>query len=143
MSDQFSALGSALYARLGTVQYTYRTNGTVTVTGTLPTYDSLAPQGTNPPYVIFQLASSLDRYQFGGDAGESADYLIKVVSDRQYASAQAFGIYHQAHTQVQDAPLVVANNQLLRCRRSSRFQYPDAEQYWHVGGYYRIDTWQT
>ena len=144
MSDSFSAMGSALYGRMGTVSYTYRTNGTATATGTLGTYDSLAPQNTNPPYVIIQLATSLDEYTFQpDDHGESIDFILKVVSDRYYASAQAFGIYGQAHAALQDAPLSVAGHYLLRCRRTSRIQYRDADGYQHVGGMYRVDIWET
>lgn len=71
MTD-FTAIGSAIYARLGTVQYTYLTNGTVTTTGTLGLYESLAPQNpsTNPPYVIYQYQAGFDTYTFGTRAGE-------------------------------------------------------------------------
>ncbi len=53
MAD-YQAMGSALYGVLGTIQYTYLTNGTVPTTGTLPTRDTLVKQSTNPPYVIYQ-----------------------------------------------------------------------------------------
>lgn len=146
MTNSFSALGSALYSRLGTVSYTYNTNGTATATGTLGTYYALAPQNTNPPYVIVQMASALDDYTFGtatNKHGESMDYIVKVISDRYGPTAQAYGIYGQVHDALQDAPLSVAGNQLLRCRRTSRIEYMDSEKYWHVGGLYRIDVWET
>lgn len=143
MIDTFNALGSAIYARMGTVVYTYNTNGTVTTSGTLGCYDGQAPQGTNPPYVIFQFGAGGDEYKFSGDHGESQDYILKVVSDRYYPSAQAQGIYAQAHNELQDAPLSVSGNTLLRCRRTTRLKYQDSDRYWHVGGFYRIDTWGT
>jgi hypothetical protein len=148
MSNSFSAIGSALYARLGTVVYAYTTNGTATATGTLGTYYALAPQNpmTSPPYIIVQLASSLDDYTFGtadNKHGESTDYIIKVVSNREWPTAQAYGIYGQAHDALQDAPLTVAGNQLLRCRRTSRIEYMDSDRFWHVGGLYRLDIWET
>lgn len=143
MSDTFGAMGTALYSRLGTVSYTYHTNGTATTSGTLGTYDSLAPQGTNPPYVIFQFADSLDEYKWGAAHGESQDFIVKAVSDRGYPNAQAHGIYAQTHGALQDAPLSVNGNVLLRCRRISRIRYQDPDKYWHVGGVYRIDVWET
>ena len=146
MTNSFSAIGSAIYARLGTVSYTYNSNGTATVTGTLGTHYAIATQNSNPPYVIFQMASALDDYVFGTAAnrhGESMDYIVKVVTDRYDPTEQAYGIYGQTHDALQDAPLSVAGNQLLRCRRTSRIEYQDSEKYWHVGGLYRLDIWET
>lgn len=145
MTNSFSAIGSALYSRLGTVSYTYTGNGTVPITSTLGTYYALAPQNptTNPPYVIVQMASALDDYAFGDYHSESMDYIVKVVSDRMWPTAQAYGIYGQTHDALQDAPLTVAGNQLMRCRRTSRIEYMDNEKYWHVGGLYRLDVVET
>lgn len=143
MANEFAALGSALYGCLGTVQYSYHAGGTATTSGTLGCYDTLAPQGVNAPYVIFQLQDSLDEYTFGTKSGESADYLVKAVSNRQYATMQAFAIYDQAHEVLQDAALSVNGHTTLRVRRTSRVQYRDADSYWHVGGIYRIDIWET
>ena len=140
MSD-FRAMGSALYARMGTVSYTYNSSGTVPTTRTLGTFDSLATQGgTVTPYVIFALQDSLDDYAFGNKRGESADYLLKVVSDRATPSAQAYTIYEQAHDALQDAALSITGSTVLRVRRRSRVAYIDNEKYWHVGGIYRLDT---
>lgn len=141
--NDFAAMGSALYGRLGTVTYTYQTHGTVTTTGTLPAYDTVALQGTAVPYVIYQLQDSLDMYTFGTVSGESADYLVKVVSNRQTPSAQAYAIYDAAHNALQDAPLTIAGGYPLRVRRISRVQYRDTDGYWHVGGVYRCDRWNS
>lgn len=142
--NNFSALGSAIYGRLGTVQYTYNaTGGTALVTGTLGTYDSMAPQGGTPPYVIFQHMTSMDDYAMSSTPGESAEYMLKVISSRQYPSQQAYAIYAQAHDNLQGAALTVSGNTLLRCHRRSRFVRRDTEGFWQVGGMYRVDTWQT
>lgn len=138
------AIGSALYGRLGTVSYSYYTNGTVPTTGTLGCYDTLAPQETPVPYVVYQLATSLDNYTFGTNSGESFDYLVKVVSDRLFPSMQGYQLYEQAHSALQDAPLNIMGSYLLRCRRTSRVApVRDAEGYWHVGAFYRIDVWSS
>ncbi len=143
MANDYAAMGSAIYGRLGTVQYTYQTNGTATTTGTLPTRDTQVKQGTNPPYVIYQMQDSLDMYTFGTVSGESADYLVKVVSDREFPSMQAFAIADTIHANMQDAPLSITGGYTLRCRRISRVQYQDGDRYWHVGGIYRVDRWNT
>lgn len=140
---EYQAMGSAIYGRLGTVQFSYRTSGTAGTVGTLGVYDTLAPQGGTPPYIIFQLQDSLDMYLFGPKSGESADYLVKVVSNRQYPSQQAYAIYDQAHDQLQDAPLTIVGSYPLRVRQISRVSYQDADKFWHVGGVWRIDSWDT
>lgn len=143
MTASFNAMGSALYARMGTVVYTYTTNGTATAMGTLGFYDTLAPQASTPkPYLVFQHMTGADEYLFGAEAGQADEYMLKVISDRNYA-AQAQGIYDQAHSVLQDAPLSIASNQLLRCRRTAPVKYQDTDHFWHVGGLYRIDTWGT
>lgn len=144
--DSISAVGSALYSRLGTVQYTYNNGGTVPVTGTLGTYDTLAPQNptTNPPYVIFQLMADVGEYTFGTANGQSMDWLIKVVSNRLYPSQQAYSLYNQAHGNVQNAPLSVTGYTVQRCRRQTQIApFREANGYWHVGGIYRVDIWQS
>jgi hypothetical protein len=146
MSD-FQAMGSALYGVLGTIQYSYVTNGTATVSGTagvLPTRDTQVRQGTNPPYVIYQLQDSLDNYTFGTVSGESCDYLVKVVSDREFPTMQAYPIYDQMHNVLQDAALSISGAYPLRVRRISRVTpYLDEDKRWHVGGIYRVDFWHT
>lgn len=141
--NDFAAMGSAIYGRLGSVQYTYPTTGVAGTTGSLGVHDTMALQGSATPYVIYQLQDSLDTYTFGTVSGESADYMVKVVSQRQYPSQQAFAIYNTVHANLQDAPLTIAGSYPLRVRRMSRFQYRDTDSFWHVGGIYRIDRWNT
>lgn len=141
--NHYAAMGSAIYGRMGTVQYSYQASGTAITTGTLGCYDTLAPQPSAVPYVIYQLQDSLDVYNFGTTSGESADYILKAVSNRQDPTAQAFAIYDQAHNHFQDAPLSITGGYLLRCRRIGRVQYQDSAKYWHVGGIYRIDNWES
>ena len=139
----YAAMGSAIVGALGTVQFTYRTNGTVTTTGTLGVYDSIAPQRSNTPYIVYQLQSSLDEYVFGGQSGESADYLVRVVSNDLDPTHQAFAIYDQAHEVLQGKTLTVTGGYSLRCERTNRQQYQDAGKFWHVGGVYRTVVWDT
>lgn len=143
MPNDFAAIGSALYARLGTVQYTYRAAGTAYTTGTLGCYDTLAPQGGTPPYVIFQYQAGVDDYVFGGGSGKSLDYLVKVVSNRYYPGMQAFDIYAGVYAALQDAPLSVTGSNLLRCRELRPVQLRDSDGFWHVGAIWRIDFWHS
>lgn len=139
MANEFAVMGSALYGRLGTAQYTYVTSGTATTTGSVGVYDSLAPQGTAVPYVIFQQQVGLDDYAFGDWRSRQMDYVIKAVSDRRYPH-QARQIYTTAHANVQDAPLSISGYALMRLRRLRTFEERDTDGYIHTGGIYRVDT---
>jgi hypothetical protein len=127
MANDFAALGSALYARLGTA-------------GTVGVYYALAPQGGTPPYCIIQRQAGVDEYTFT-DGGVSTDYVVKIVSNRQWPN-EAYQVYTHIHDALQDAPLTVTGFQLLRCRRRSTIEYREPEGFWHVGGIYRIDLWR-
>ena len=140
MANNFALVGSAITARLGTVQYTYTANSGSVTTGSVALYNTRAPQETQPPYIVFQHAAGVDEYTFDTH-GESLDYIVKVVSNRAYPGAQAYPIYAAAHDALQDAPLSITGATVLRCRRQSRFEYKDEKGYSHTGGVYRIDYW--
>lgn len=139
MANDFALLGSALYGRLGTVLYSYPAMGTAVTTGSVGVYSVMAPQSSavETPYIIFQHQAGVDTYTFH-DHGESLDYMVKAVSNFQ-TPVQAYAVYAGAHAAVQDAPLSLPNDTVLRVRRQSRFEFQDTDGYWHVGGLYRID----
>lgn len=128
MANDFTALGSALASHLGTA-------------GTVPAYYALAPQGQQPPYCIIQRQAAVDEYTFT-DGGVSTDYVVKVVSNRNWPG-EAYQVYGHIHDAMQDAPLSVTGFQLLRCRRRSTVEYRESSGYWHVGGLYAIHIWGT
>jgi len=123
MAD-YRAIGSALYNLLDTAT-------------ALPVYQQIAPQGTQPPYVVFQRQTAVDEYTFT-DEGVSADYVVRVVSNRTWPS-DAQTAYDSLHTGIQDGALTVTGYSVLRMRRRSTIEYRDPEGYWHSGGLYRID----
>lgn len=144
MADSLPALGSAIYSRLGTIVYTYPAgSGTALVTGTLPTFNTMATQGLLPPYVIFQLQSSIDGYAWGNHEEESNDFVVKTVSFRSFLAQEAYPVYGTIHAALQDAPLTVTGFRVMKVRRTSRIQYRDGQSYWHVGGIYRLDLVDT
>ena len=125
MSD-FTAVGLAIYARIG---------GTA---GTVSVYQALAPQGGSAPYAIFQRQTAQDDYVFGPTEFTSADYVVKVVSRKQWPT-EAQSIYTHLHNLMQQAPLSVTGYTVLRCHRTTTLEYLDPESFWHVGGIYRIE----
>jgi hypothetical protein len=128
VGNAFTALGSALYTAIGTAL------GTVTP---LAVYQGLAPQGSAPPYAVFNQQTARDEYTFTS-RGISASYQVKIVSNRQFAN-EAQLAYDRVHRSLQDAPLTVTGYNLLRMRRETTIQFMDPDRFWHVGGVYRID----
>lgn len=127
MGNTFSAFASALYSYLDTAS-------------TANIYYALAPQNTQPPYVVIKRVTSNDEYTFTSQ-GIDTQYSIKAISNRNYP-LEATALYESIHTILQNANLTISGYNLIRCERSSEFDYQDNEQYWHVGGIYNIEAWQ-
>lgn len=128
MANTFTAFASALY-------------GYIDNASTANIYYGLAPQGTQPPYIIIQRVTSDDEYTFTSQ-GVDTQYSVKAVSNRNYPM-QATTLYESIHSILQNANLTISGYSLLRCERSSEFDYQDKDQFWHVGGIYSIQAWQS
>lgn len=127
MINDFAAFGSAIYNRLS-------------LQGTLGIYNTLAPQGSAAPYVIFQRQAAVDEHTFGDGKGIVTDYVVKVISSHKLIG-EAQSLYGPVHTAIEDAPLSATGLNFIRCRRTSTLSYRDPDGYWHVGGIYRIEAW--
>jgi hypothetical protein len=102
-------------------------------------FHTLAPQGSAVPYAIMQPQQpGVDAYTFGAGREISADWVVKVISDRQWPG-QAINLFSYVDGLMQDAALSVTGWRVLRCRRVSAIQYQDPDRFWHVGGVYRVD----
>ncbi len=132
MANDAAAIGSALYSAIG---------GAGTVVG-VNLYYGLAPQGSAPPYAIFQRQDALDDYRFGDYRDVSTDYVVKVVSNRGFPT-EARTHYERFDTALQDASLSVSGFQLIRCRRMTQIEYRDGDGFWHCGGIFRVDIHKT
>ena len=128
MANEFSAIGSAIYARIGTAV-------------SVSVYQNQAPQGGTPPYCIYQQQAATEEYVFGNGSNSmvDADYVVKVVSNRHWPT-EAMQIYDgSVHPRIQAAPLSVAGHALMFCVRVRLIPpYQDSDMFWHVGGMYRI-----
>lgn len=132
MSNDFTALSSAIYGVLGT-------------SATVPVYYALAVQGSATPYCIFQRQSAIDEYYLAGTAGNrtvTADYQVKVVDDSVWPG-NAQNVYTHIHALMNDAALNVSGFTALRSRRNQSLEYRDDEGYWHVGGIYTVEIDET
>jgi len=128
-ANDFTAFASAVYSALG---------GTA---ATPPAYYALAPQGATPPYTIFQRMTGSDEYTFNS-AGVGSDYMVKVVSNRQWPGEASLA-YGSVHTTLQGSTLSMTGFTALRCERRTTIEYLDNDRFWHVGGIYRIEAWRT
>ncbi len=112
--------------------------GTVTALATGGVWNTLAPQGTATPYVLYQQTSEIWAYPFGGTIVESV-YTVKAVSD-QLSPALGGSIDARVLERMQNGTIGVSGWTLARCAREQSVFYRegDSPAYWHVGGRYRI-----
>ncbi len=132
MANDFAALGSAIYTMID--------NAT-----TVPVFNTLAPQGSAWPYVVFQRQDARDEFTFRG-RGVLADYVIKVVgrvADNNPSPAPIERIYDRIHGSiVAGSAMAVSGYTLLRMQRQATIEYRDPEMLWHVGGLYQVEIWE-
>ena len=125
-------LDTAIYNTLNVASVTNEATGGV--------YNGLAPQGTEPPFVVFQAMSKIDDYFAFTGRGGSAVYLIKAI-DRSVWPKAAGDIDTQIDSVMQDASLSITGYGLLMCRRESDVYLVEDQTgvvYQHIGGLYRI-----
>ena len=125
-------LDTAVYSALNVTSITNEAIGGV--------FNSHAPQGTEPPYVVFQAMSKMDDYfAYTGRGGESM-YMVKAI-DRSPWPKEAGDIDTQIDSVMQNASLSITGYALIECRRESDIYLVedlDGVIYQHVGGLYRI-----
>ena len=130
-------LDTAIYSVLNVEAVTNEATGGV--------FNSLAPQGTEPPYIVFQAMSKVDDYFAYTGRGGSAVYMVKAI-DRSPWPKGAGDIDTQIDSVMQDASLSITGHALLTCRRESDIYLIDDQAgviYQHIGGLYRINADQS
>jgi hypothetical protein len=103
-------------------------------------FNGIAPQGIEPPFVIFQAMSKIDDYFAFTGRGGSTIYMIKAI-DRSIWPKTAGDIDTQIDSVMQDASLSITGHTLLMCRRESDLYLVEDQAgmvYQHIGGLYRI-----
>ena len=102
-------------------------------------YNTMAPLGTKPPYVVFQAVSKVDDYSFASRYAQAL-YQVKAVSRSPWPK-EASDIDDDIDTALQNAVLTITGYLLLYVLRESDFYLVEAVDgtIWHnVGGNYRI-----
>ena len=131
-------LDTAIYSVLNVASVTNEATGGV--------FNSIAPQGTEPPFVIFQAMSKTDEYwSFSSGRGGAAVYMVKEVTRGPWPKS-AGDIDTQIDSVMQDASLSVSGFSLLTCRRQEDVYLIEDDEgviYQHVGGLYSINADQS
>ena len=103
-------------------------------------YNGVAPQGIDPPIVVFQAMSKVDDYFSYTGRGGAAVYMVKAISRSPWPK-EAGNIDTQIDSAMQDASLSITGFSLLMCRRESDIYLVEDQGgviYQHIGGLYRI-----
>lgn len=132
---------SALYTRLtsGTAL------GALLAAGTAGIYHRLAPEGQDPPYVVFAKQSRIPERTIGGGgvAYEDAIYLVKGVAESPSALV-AGSIAAAIDTLLDNHALTVTGYTTLTCHRDQDVDYvesgPGGQVIQHRGALYRIQV---
>lgn len=140
MSGFMNAVQVALYAKLSAASglTSLLSGGTADPS----IYPGIAPENTDPPYVVYQPQSpSTPVHTMGGVALENALYTVKaVVASREMASAGT--IADQIDSALNDQALTVSGHTHLLCRRVQDIDYPETapggQVLQHRGAVYRI-----
>jgi len=129
-----------LRVNLDTAVYDILNVAAVTNEATGGVFNGVAPQGTEPPFVVFQAMSKTDDYFAYTGRGGAAIYMVKAI-DRSPWPKAAGDIDTQIDSVMQDASLSITGHALLSCRREEDIYLVEdlaGVIYQHIGGLYRI-----
>ena len=125
-------LDTAIFSTLNVASVTNEATGGV--------FNSVAPQGAEPPFVVFQAMSKTDDYfAYTGRGAEAVD-MVKAIDQSPWPKS-AGDIDTQVDSVMQDASLSITGFSLLSCRREEDIYLVEDQEgviYQHVGGLYRI-----
>jgi hypothetical protein len=108
-------------------------------------FNGVAPQGTEPPFVVFQAMSKVDDYFAYTKRGAEAIYMVKAIARSPWPKV-AGDIDTQIDSVMQDASLSITGHSQISCRREEDIylvEDQDGVIYQHIGGLYRIIADQT
>ena len=130
-------LDTAVYAVLNVASVTNEATGGV--------YNTMAPDGVEPPFVVFQAMAKTDDYFAYSERGGAAVYMVKAIT-RSVWPKEAGEIDTQIDSVMQDASLSVSGHSLISCRREEDIYLVEDQSgviYHHIGGLYRINADQS
>ena len=129
-----------LRVNLDTAVYSALNIATITNAALGGVFNTHAPQGTEPPYVVFQAMSKIDDYFAYTGRGAEAIYMVKAVARSPWPK-EAGDIDTKIDAAMQNASLSITDHSLIECRRESDIYLVedlDGVIYQHIGGLYRV-----
>lgn len=109
--------------------------------GTASVFEHNAPEGEDPPYVVFNAQSpSVPAYTFGGVAFENTIYQVKGITE-SHSAAAAGTIADKIDDALTDQALTITGYTHLYCRREQDVDYTElaaGKRFVHRGGLYRV-----
>ena len=129
-----------LRVNLDTAVYSALNIATITNAALGGVFNTHAPQGTEPPYVVFQAMSKIDDYFAYTGRGAEAIYMVKAVARSPWPK-EAGDIDTKIDAAMQTASLSITDHSLIECRRESDIYLVedlDGVIYQHIGGLYRV-----
>tara|TARA_Y100000310_G_scaffold293809_1_gene323720 strand:+ start:1952 stop:2365 length:414 start_codon:yes stop_codon:yes gene_type:complete len=103
-------------------------------------WNGVAPQGTKPPWVVFQFVSNNYEERAFATRMNNGIWLVKVVDQSPWPLA-ALDVDTQIDSALEDATLTISGFTQVLCRRESDFSMVEREGgvlFQHIGGHYRI-----
>lgn len=140
MATGMNAFGAALYSKLSnTAALTSLLSGG---TASPSVYEIMAPQSSDPPYVVFQAQapSTPQRTLSGGTAYENALYTVKGVTE-SWSAASAGTIADKIDAALDNAALTVTGYTHMTCHRVQNVDYVEVvegKRFNHRGAVYRL-----
>ena len=107
-------------------------------------HNMVAPQGTAPPFVVFQAMSKEDEHTFNGRFANMV-YMVKAVTKNTWPKV-AIDVDTQIDSVLEDATLTITGFNQLLCRRQSDIYFTEehgGDVWQHIGGLYRVMADQT
>jgi hypothetical protein len=133
-----NAVEAGLYTKLtGDATLTALLSG-----GTASVFYGVAPDGADPPYLVFNEQTDTPDYTFTQKARDNLLYQVKGITSGPSAKT-AGSIAERIESVLTDTALTVSGKTLLYLRKESGVHYPEVDQgrvFHHRGGLYRIQT---
>ena len=130
-----NAVKTGLYSKL-----TGDSTLTALLSASTAVYDSTAPEGTDPPYVVFQKLDGQARHTMSGHAFTDSTFLVKAITDEP-SKLIAGSIAERVDTLLADGSLTLSTGSQMVMRRQQDIEYDervDGRVLRHVGATYLI-----
>ena len=118
------------------------TSAITTALGGTAIYEGLAPQETDPPYILYSKSTSTPAYMFDGGGYEDQTYLVKVVT-QEPSMRTAGSVAELVDAALTDGALTLSGRTQMFLRREADVEFIETDsgvRFNHSGATYRVIT---